>query len=67
MLFNRNQFPAAPAPLSPGSVSIPAWQLSVEETEHPDGEREAEEEGNGSNGTTNGSDSSLEIVRDPNN
>jgi len=68
LLLNRSQFPATPVPLGPTPLSIPAWQLSAENTEPSARETEAEveEEGSGSNGTTNGSDSSLEIVKDPN-
>uniref|UniRef100_A0A1B6KTH6 Peroxisomal membrane protein PEX14 n=1 Tax=Graphocephala atropunctata TaxID=36148 RepID=A0A1B6KTH6_9HEMI len=64
LLLNRSQFPATPTPLG-----IPAWQLGGEEPPHLE-PREGEEGGSGGSGspaTTNGSDSSLEIVKDPNN
>ncbi|XP_046685016.1 peroxisomal membrane protein PEX14-like [Homalodisca vitripennis] len=64
LLLNRSQFPATPAPLG-----IPAWQLRGEDSTHIE-PREREEGGSGGSGSpanTNGSDSSLEIVKDPNN
>ncbi|KAL1138144.1 hypothetical protein AAG570_009836 [Ranatra chinensis] len=55
LLLNRKQFPTATVT---GPLSIPAWQRAAS----PPEEKEAEEEGNGSG--TNGSDSSLEMIKE---
>jgi hypothetical protein len=54
----RKEFAASPVVLSGGSVSIPSWQREEGSSPSP----QEKEEGNGSN--TNGSDSSLEMIKD---